>query len=185
MIQPFYNYFCLENLYQLKDYHHRSITLTRSNLYDTGETTVTVYILRCDLIKHLAAQIYLLGIALLACILCRYFLYIIKYLKHLTTCVQSGRKIFLDLFLNFVKNGYFLAVFILFYTLAILILLRNLYLYGSGLEVVLLLDCQRDQLFCDLLYFLGTSLGRSDAAVQDQHRYLVSQQRLTLAGSLT
>ena len=139
MIQPFYNYFCLEYLYQLKDYHHRSITLTRSYLYDTGETTVTVCILRCDLIKHLAAQIYLLGIALLACLLGRYFSYIIQYLKHLTTCVQSGRKVLLDLFLHFVVYGNLLAVLNLFYSLAVFVFAGNLSGYGNGFVVIFFL----------------------------------------------
>ena len=45
------------NLYQLKKYFHCSVTFSLSDLYDTGITTVTGSIFRCDLIEDLSQRV--------------------------------------------------------------------------------------------------------------------------------
>ena len=52
--------------------------------------------------------------------------------------MQSGRLIFLDFLGNLVVNSYLLAVFYLFYALAVRIFAGDLSGYGDGIEVIML-----------------------------------------------
>ena len=71
--------------------------------------------------------------------------------------MQSGRLIFLDLLLNFIVNGNLLAIYNFFYSLAVFVLAGNLSSNGNGIEVIFLLDAQRNDALSDLTDFFCLS----------------------------
>lgn len=76
--------------------------------------------------------------------------------------MQSGRLIFLDLLLNFIVNGNLLAIYNFFYSLAVFVLAGNLSSNSNGIEVIFLLDAQRNDALSDLTDFFCLSFSGND-----------------------
>ena len=94
--------------------------------------------------------------------------------------MKSAGLILLDLFLDLIVYSNFLAVFSLLYALSFSILTGYFSGNGNGIIVVSLFNCQSDQTFCDLTYFLSLCFGRNDLASVKQSCNLVAKQSLSL-----
>ena len=149
-------------------------TFTRSDLDDTGISAVTVCIFRSDLIEHFLWHIDGLGVFLASCCFGRNLCYRIEEACHLTSSVKSGRKIFFDLFLNFIVYGNFFAVFYFFHTFAISIFASYFSSNGNGLKVIFLFYSQCDHAFSDLADLFRFGLSGNDFSVIQKVGYLVS-----------
>ena len=94
--------------------------------------------------------------------------------------MKSGRKILFDLFLDLGVNGNLFAVFYLFYTFSVGVLLRYLSGNSNRLEVVLLAYGKSNQAFCNLADFSSLCLCGTDLSVVKQICNLVSEQSFSL-----
>ena len=88
--------------------------------------------------------------------------------------MKSGRKIFFDLFLNFIVYGNFFAVFYFFHTFAISIFASYFSSNGNGLKVIFLFYSQCDHAFSDLTDLFCFGLSGNDFSVIQKVGYLVS-----------
>ena len=124
-------------LYKFQKNFHCCIAFTLANLNDSCVTTFTALILWSDLIKEFCNKVNFLGVLLPSSWRCRNVFYRVKNLQHLTTCMKPAWKILLDLLVNFIVYGNFLAVYNFFDSLAVFVLTGNFCLYGNFFEVIL------------------------------------------------
>ena len=168
--------------HELDDYFHRCITLTGTDLYDTGVSTVTVGVLGSYLIEKLVGKADGLSVLLLACIVSGNLCDVVKISVHASSCGKSGGLILLDLFLNIIENSNLLSVNDFLNSLAVFVLTSYLRGNCNCVVVVLLFNCKSDELLSDPADFLGLSLCSCDLAVVEKICNLVSEQSLSLAG---
>lgn len=91
------------------------------------------------------------------------------------SCVQSGRKVFLDFLVHCLELGNFLSVNHFFYSLSVFVLYRNLRGNGNCLVIVFFLSSKCDKTVNNLLYFLCSCLCGNDFAIIDERCYLISK----------
>ena len=89
--------------------------------------------------------------------------------------MKPAWKILLDLLVNFIVYGNFLAVYNFFDSLAVFVLTGNFCLYGNFFEVILFFYSLCNKAFCNLAYFFCLCLCGNDSAIVDQRCYLVSK----------
>ena len=140
-------------LYQLQNYFHSCVTFTRSDFDDSCVTTVTVSIFWCDFVEHFVCHVNVFCVFLSSSSFCRNSFYRIEYFHHLASCMQSGRSVFLDFFLYFIVNSYFLSVYNFFYSFAISIFTSNFSCNSYCFKVVFFFYSQSDQAFSNFADF--------------------------------
>ena len=86
--------------------------------------------------------------------------------------MKSGRKIFFDLFLNFIINSYFLSINNFFDSLTIFVFTSNFSGNFYSLEIIFLFYAKSDQTFSDLADLFSLSLSSNDFAIRQQCSYL-------------
>ena len=97
--------------------------------------------------------------------------------------MKSGRKIFFDLFLNFIINSYFLSINNFFDSLTIFVFTSNFSGNFYSLEIIFLFYAKSDQTFSDLADLFSLSLSSNDFAISQQCSYLTSESCFSLCSS--